>query len=92
MTLLYLPRWMEILITLEGLPDNKRYPQSLYRACPTCSSHTKTILKKLRYYEIIHIDKKGKIRWIQLTPKGQQLSHHLLQIRWTLASIFKENP
>ena len=88
--LLYLPRWMEVLIALSRLPERKRYPQSLYRVCPTSPSHTKTLLKILQSHDLIRIDKHNRIRWIQLTPQGQTLSQHLLQSRWILASLFRE--
>ncbi len=90
MTLLYIPRWMEVLIALQRLPESKRYPQHLYRACPACVSHTKTVLKQLQRYDLIRTDKKGHIRWINLTPQGRTLSQHLMQVRWTLVSLFRE--
>jgi predicted transcriptional regulator len=90
MTLLYLPRWMEVLIALERLPESKRYPQRLYRTCPACVSHTKTVLKQLQRYHLIRTDKKGHIRWINLTPQGRTLIQHLTQVRWTLASLYRE--
>jgi predicted transcriptional regulator len=90
MTLLYLPRWMEVLIALDHLPPAKRYPQRLYRECPVSASHTKTVLQTLRYHGLISIDQRGRIRWISLTPQGQQLSQQLLQVRWTVASLLPE--
>ena len=90
MTLLYLPSWMEVLIALSRLPENKRYPQRLYRDCPTSTSHTKTILKTFHRCQLIRIDQKSRIRWIALTPSGQTLSQHLMQTRWTLASLLRE--
>ena len=90
MNLLYLPRWMEVLISIARLPGNQRYPQRLYRECPVCSSHIKTVLKALQAHQLIHVDRTGRIRWIRLTSQGESLSQHLLQVRWLLASIFRE--
>lgn len=90
MTPLYLPRWMEVIIALSRLPEEKRYPQRLYRLCPTSQSHTKTVLKTFQHYDLIRIHPNTRIRWIKLTPQAEALSQHLLQVRWILSSLFRE--
>ena len=90
MTPLYLPRWQEVLIAIFKLSETQRYPQKLYRVCPTSSSHAKTIIKTLHYYNLIHINKKGSRRFLKLTSQGETLSQHLIQVRWILSSLFRD--
>lgn len=87
---LYFPRWMEVLIAIARLPPSQRYPQKLYRTCPSCASHIKTLLKVLQAHDLIRINPRGHIRWIRLTRQGQTLSQHLMQVRWCLASVFHQ--
>jgi len=75
MTPLYLPRWQEVLIAIFKLPETQRYPQRLYRVCPTSSSHAKTIIKTLNRLQLIRIDKTSSRRFLKLTPKAKHLAN-----------------
>lgn len=90
MTLLFMPRWIEVLVALYRLPDAKRYQQQLYRACPGSCSHTKVLLRTFCQYGLIRIKKTGYINWIVFTPQGEKLSEQLMQARWTLISLVRE--
>ncbi len=90
MTLLFMPRWIEVLVALYRLDEVKRYQQQLYRACPGSCSHTKVLLRTFCEYGLIRIKRTSYINWIVFTPQGEKLSEQLMQARWTLISLVRE--
>ena len=87
MTLLYLPRWVEVLIALYRLPADKRYLQQLYRVAPGSSSHIKELMKAFQKHGLVRVKKTEYIHFLVLTQQGAKLGEQLTQARWTLLSL-----
>lgn len=84
MPIIYLPKWVELLVTLYNMPDNERYCQRLYRKLKMNSSHVRTMIHHLEKHSLIKRVPDRKIRYITLTEKGNMLAELMLRIKTVL--------
>ncbi len=79
--LLYLPKWLEVLMKINNAPENKRYSQKLQRVLKMSINHLRAILKRLENENFIQIYPSKKIKWIILTDKGKEVSQAVMSIK-----------
>ena len=78
---IYLPKWVELLITLGNTPKEQRYCGSLHRQTGITTRHLRTLTTALAKRNFVVVDNgNNKIRYIHLTPSGRKLAEALQPI------------
>ncbi|NQV14348.1 hypothetical protein HQ531_02735 [bacterium] len=78
---LYLPRWFEVLIAIQRASDRLNYSQKLNRQVMGSLTHLRAIVKLLEKYHLIEIQPDNKIKRIELTDRGRQISINIQHIQ-----------
>jgi len=87
MPIIYLPKWIEVLVTLHSMSDGERYCQRLYRKLKMNSGHVRTMINHLERLRLIKRVPEKKIRRITLTKKGLVLAELALRMKFVLKEV-----
>ncbi len=74
---LFLPRWADVLLSLDQLPSQQRYFQRLLRECSSASSYIREVLKSLEDQGFLEVRRSSHINRFVFTPQGNELVFHL---------------
>ncbi|HII16900.1 TPA: winged helix DNA-binding protein [Candidatus Woesearchaeota archaeon] len=69
-----------LLVDLKNA-KNPVYASSLSKAIDCTYSHVVKILQEMEKADLINFDKKGRLKLLTLTKKGQEVAEHIEQIR-----------
>lgn len=83
---IYLPKWCYVLVYLYTTPDKLRYNEKLFRKLDMATSHVRTILNILLEQRLIKKERRGKVKFIELSSKGIDLAQKL----WSLMDDFRQ--
>ena len=83
---IYLPKWFYFLVYLYTTPDKLRYNEKLFRKLDMATSHVRTILNILLEQRLIKKERRGKVKFIELSSKGIDLAQKL----WSLMDDFRQ--
>lgn len=83
---IYLPKWVQVMVTLHNMPHKERYCQKLYRKLRMNSSHVRTMIQNLEKLGLINRVSDSKIRHIALTEKGIAIAELAIRMK----SVLKE--
>lgn len=66
---------VEMLIVLKN--EKAKYPTQVSKAVDCTYSHTVKTLEFLRKIGLVEFEKKGRIKYVKLTPEGEEIAHDL---------------
>jgi len=66
------PKPVKMLVMMRN--NNIKYATQLMKAVDCTYSHTIKTLEIFRKYGLVEFNKKGRIKWIKLTPDGDELA------------------
>jgi len=78
---LYLPRWFDVLLAIHRASDRFNYSQKLNRQIMGSLTHLRAIVKLLKKYDLVEILPGNKVKRIELTDKGRQISINIQNIK-----------
>lgn len=84
---IYLPNWIEVIVTLHNMPDREKYCQKLYRKLDMNSSHVRTMIHHLERLCLIKRVPIRNTRHITLTEKGSALAELALRMKCVLKEV-----
>jgi len=64
---------VEMLIVLKN--EKARYPTQVSKAVDCTYSHAVKTLEWFRKIGLVEFDKKGRVKYIKLTPDGEEIAH-----------------
>ncbi len=66
---------VEMLIVLKN--EKAKYPTQVAKAVDCTYSHTVKTLEFFRKIGLVEFEKKGRVKYVKLTPDGEEIAHDL---------------
>ena len=76
---------VQMLIVLKN--ERARYPTQVSKAVDCTYSHTVKTLEFFKKIGLVEFEKKGRVKYIKLTPEGEEIAHDLEGILKKLSRI-----
>ena len=82
---LRLPQWNAVLLAIYRSQESQRYCQRLSRKVRGSLTHLRNIVKRLASHDLVRIVPQQKIKFINLTRKGEQVASSIMRIKSVLS-------
>jgi len=77
---IFLPKWSKVLVGLYNTPEQYRYSGKLHKEVGITTKHLRALIVDLERMNIVCIQTKSKIKYINLTDTGRTLAESFLKI------------
>jgi predicted transcriptional regulator len=82
--IIYLPKWTEVVVALYNTPAEQRYCGKLFRKTGMTMRHLRNLIAQLEKMNIVKRHHGSKVKYIQLTKRGEELAELFIEIFPTL--------
>jgi predicted transcriptional regulator len=79
-----LPKWTEVVVALHNVPAEQCYCGKLFRKTGITMRHLRSLIAQLEKMNIVKRHHGSKVKYIQLTKRGEELAGLLMEIFPTL--------